>query len=329
MTPATASADRSLRTYPHDLGAWATMTTDDRKRAATNAATNRDVDALIALALAHIEHRRNRPNSDSTRATYAWALRHLLNAWVHVPILQATHDDAERYLAEVERSFSISTAYVCAAAAEALYRALRWAGATDAAPWADVRVKGRDKRRKHQRRDGFTDAEVNLLLKHADDPAERVLVLLGARVGLRSGEMLALRWDDLHTSGKVPHVRVGGRASRRVTLTPEVLSALDALALSPTTDGDTDLERVLPWRYSAALRWRLHALADRAGVTLTPGKSITSLRHACGTELYARTGDLLAVAAHLGHSTLTQTASYIERANETNRPRTTANAAGV
>ena len=304
------------------------LATDDHKRAATNAATNRDVDALIALALAHIEHRRNRPNSDSTRTTYAWALRHLLNAWAHVPILHATHDDAERYLAKVERSFSVSTAYVCASAAEALYRALRWAGATNAAPWADVRVKGRDKRRKHQRRDGFTDAEVNLLLKCADDPAERVLVLLGARVGLRSGEMLALRWGDLHTQGKAPHVRVGGRASRRVTLTPEVLSALDALTLTPTADGD-DLEHVLPWRYPAALRRRLHALADRAGVTLTPGKSITSLRHACGTEMYARTGDLLAVAAHLGHGTLMPTAGYIERANETKRPPTTANAARV
>jgi integrase/recombinase XerC len=329
MTP-TTSAESASQQHPQP---WLTMSASERKRAATQAANTRDADALIELALDHIEHRRRRPASDSTRHTYAWALRHLLDAWAHVPILQPTSAHADAYRAEIERAFTVSTVYVCLAAAGALYRALRWAGATDAHPWADVRVEKRDNRKQHQRRAAFTSAEIEQLLNHATDPAGRALVLLGAHAGLRMREMLTLCWRDVEWDADPPHLQATSNTSTRlVTLTPVLVQALDALlnhVVLNVSDESDDIEHVLPWRSPAGVRKHLRSIAERAGVTLTSGKSVTSLRHAYGTELYARTGDLLAVAERLGHRTLMYATTYIDRASETAASRLSTNAVGA
>jgi integrase/recombinase XerC len=315
MTPTTSAQSANRPHQQHQ--SWLTMSGSERKRAATQAANTRDADTLIELALDHIEHQRRRPASDSTRHTYAWALRHLLDAWAHVPILQPTSADADTYRAEIERAFTVSTVYVCLAAAGALYRALRWAGATNAHPWADVRVEKRDNRKQHQRRAAFTSAEIEQLLNHATDPAGRALVLLGAHAGLRMREMLKLRWRDIEWDADPPHLQAtSNTGTRLVTLTPALAQALDELLNHAVVNVSDDIEPVLPWRSPEGVRKHLRLIAERAGVTLTSGKSVTSLRHAYGTELYARTGDLLAVAERLGHST-TYATTYIDRASET------------
>jgi integrase/recombinase XerC len=318
MTPHNTVTSGPLGLVKHDrkgdrlaaARSWADLPADERKRQAAAAAGARDVEQLVDLTLAYQALKRRA--SDRTRETYAWSLRRLINAWAHVPILRATADDADMYRAELEQRYTVSTVRVHLAAASALYRALRWAGATDAAPWADVRPQKSETRQAHQRRDRFTDAEVGELLKHAAALPDRVLVMLGARAGLRLSELLNLRWVDVHTDASPPHVWVvggkGGR-DRRVLLVPEVVETLDALRRE-LVDG----VHVLPWRSPSRTRQRLRNVADRAGVTLTPGKSVHSLRHACGTAVYGRTRDLLKVAQHLGHRNTSTSSVYVARA---------------
>src|SRR5690606_36868091 len=102
---------------------------------------------------------------------------------------------------------SPSTLQVKLAAARTLYKALRWAGVTDARPFEDVRV-AKDPTPAWDKRRPYRDAEIEALLELAGR-AEKVAVLLGAHAGLRVGEMSELRWSDLDYTKNELRVRNG------------------------------------------------------------------------------------------------------------------------
>lgn len=290
---------------------WHRLTDDERKRRAAEAARDRDADTLADLTLAYLTtHGRA---SGSTRRNYRHAIRRLVAAWEAdgVNLLRPARDAGHLYVRRLEGEHATATVRVHLAGAAALYRALRWAGATEAHPFGDVRVTKPDERHADERRDAFAEAEVAAMLRIAA-PVDAVLVLLGARAGLRLAEALTLRWADVRLAGDEPRLTVrlgkGGR-TRTVELVPELAATLAAWH-AEAPEGP----HVLPYRSQTRARQRLRRLQERAGVRIEPGRAAHSLRHTAGTAVYQATGDLVAVQAWLGHANVSTSRGYVHRA---------------
>jgi integrase/recombinase XerC len=83
--------------------------------------------------------------SKHTRRSYQRGVHDLIQAWAGESLLRPSRDAADIWLRQLEASGKTAgTVRVRLAAAKLLYRALRWAGATDAAPFSDAKP-ARDK----------------------------------------------------------------------------------------------------------------------------------------------------------------------------------------
>jgi integrase len=155
---------------------------------------------------------------------------------------------------------------------------------------------------------------------------DRVLYLTAAMTGLRRGELLALRWQDVDTEAGVIRVRRSyrrgqfgtpktRRSSRAVPLADRLRSELDRhRRISPHTDSE-DLVfahpksgRVLD---PSAVRKRFQATRSSAG--LRPMR-FHDLRHTFGTRMAAAGAPLRAIQEWLGHSDYQTTAIYADYA---------------
>jgi integrase len=184
------------------------------------------------------------------------------------------------------------------ASARALYAALRWAGATDAEPFTDVRVKT-DLEEADEKRQPYPIEVMDALLEVAN-PRDTVLVLLAAHGGLRNGEECDLRWDEVFLDAQ--RIRVlNGKGGK-----PRTVSISLRLAQALTTLGPKPGKKVLDLGPQGA-RAAMRRLCAKAGVTY---QAVHSLRHQAGTRLYRQTGNLKAVAKHLGHSRLESSSIY-------------------
>ncbi len=115
------------------------------------------------------------------------------------------------------------------------HAALRWAGATDAAPFASVRAAP-EKTAPWDRRKPYAPADVERLLA-VTTGQDRVLVLLGAHAGLRVSEALALRHADVRLSDGELDVRDGkGGRARTVPVSESLARALREVAHTDSQD---------------------------------------------------------------------------------------------
>ena len=138
-------------------------------------------------------------------------------------------------------------------------------------------------------------------LKDTLPPDLRRAICLGAYAGLRVSEAAALRWDDMDTDRyRARIMNSKGGKSRLVAISPLLLDELlpDTGANVVTGDDRTHTPASLQRRINRAIR--------RAGVDATFHK----LRHRYGTLAYQATGDLVAVARQMGHSSVVTTAIY-------------------
>ena len=167
---------------------------------------------------------RVRPN---TRASYRTGTRQLLAAFVEVTLLHPEHGAANAWIRSLEEAgLQPATVRARKAAASAFYKALRWAGATDADPFADVHVAA-DPVAPWDKRTPYEDADVNRLVAyartHVEHRATGLVVLLGADAGLRASEMCALRWRDVNLRQNRLTVENGkGGKMRRVDISPRL-----------------------------------------------------------------------------------------------------------
>ncbi len=195
------------------------------------------------------------------------------------------------------------------AAARALYAALRWAGATTADPWRDVKAP-KDPTAAYDKRAPYEEGEIARLLAHAAGE-DRALVLLGAHAGLRVAEALALAWADVDlTTARLTVVAGKGNKRRRVEMSPTLVTALRALAAPGDRAGGA---HVLSYRAPISARRRLALLCTRAGVAY---KGVHALRHSAGTAMYRATGRLEDAQRHLGHATIATTQVYAHWSDE-------------
>lgn len=311
--------------------AWAKLPPDELKRRAAAAAGERDAEQLWALTEAYLflHGSRGAKVSRHTLRAYRRGVLDLVEAWSGENLLRPSRDAGVVYMRRLEAGspepskgqatqaapaapLSAASLQVKLAAARTLYKALRWAGATEARPFDDVRV-AKDPTPPWEKRRPYSDDEVEALLGLAEGP-EKVMVLLGAHAGLRIGEMADLRWSDLDLERGQLRVRSGkGGKAATVSVTKRLRDALEELKLT-TSAGQHEKNRhrdaglVLPWAADHA-RKRFKRVCALAGVDYQSA-GVHGLRHGAGTRYYRQTGDLGRVAAHLRHADIQTTRIY-------------------
>jgi integrase len=280
---------------------WADLNSEERRRRAVLAAQHLNRETLWSLTEAHTSLYGSAGVKMSVRTRRAYKeglgkfLDHAENAGVG--LIRPERDAGPLYMRTLEAGgLSPSSVRVHLAAVRALFRALRWAGATVLDPFSDVRPT-KDKTAAWDKRQPYTDDEVQALIRMAA-PRDRALILLCAHGGLRIEEALKLEWSDVDLPGAVLTVRHGkGGKQRRVTLTPSLVAALKALPQEGLVIGASQ----------TAARQRLRTIAERAR---TRYLGWHAFRHYAGTRIVRQTGNLEYAARHLGHSSIETTRVY-------------------
>ncbi|MDR6221184.1 site-specific integrase [Deinococcus soli (ex Cha et al. 2016)] len=303
-----------LRTTTFDRAkAWGDLNPEERKRRAVLAVRDQDADTLWSLTEAYLTLHGSSGTAISPRTlkAYRWAVnRYLTYAGAQaVNLLRASSSDGVRFVRTVEaEGLSASSTRVQLAGVRLFYAALRWADATQAAPFNDVKPV-REKTAAWDKRSPYTHEEVQVLLEHADERMQ-ALILLCAHGGLRISEALAIRHADINLDGRELTVRHGkGGKQRRVVIGDTLIRALNRLPEQPGS--------LIGGSYPAAVE-RLRRLCLRAGVAY---RGYHALRHYAGTRLTREGASLDDVARHLGHSVLETARIYAKWSDDSLRRR--------
>lgn len=284
-----------------------------RVRAVT-AARDKSFDDLWALTLAYLttETSGGVKTSPHTLRAYRKGVQVLTehardHAW---NLLHPGRREPGMFVATLSASgLKPATVQARVAAASALYRALRWAGATDADPFTDVK-RPKDRTKGIVKNPPYRADFVQAMLAHAD-AQERVLLLLLAHAGLRIAEALAVSWADVDLERRRLLVAHGkGDKARRVPLSAMLREALTALQHEHDPAG-TRSERVLHLKAYSSAYERLQKLALKCGRE-HEFRGFHAGRKYAGTQLYAATKDFTRVAGFLGHEQVDTTRRYVE-----------------
>ena len=278
---------------------------------AVDAAANYEVDGLTQVLMAYMRAGSSQGSrtSEHTLTAYRVAVRTFV-PWAQdngVQLLRPGRRDGGRYLAYLQERpntgrgrggyLSAATIQQYVAGARALYRALDWAGATEANPFANVSPP-QDRSPAIEKRPPYQD-ELDQILEYCE-PRLRALLLLCAHAGLRIGEALQVNTGDI--AGNILTVYGKGGKLRRVPLGKRVREALRGMV--PQADG-----QLFAWTYSQAA-YRMRQASRAAG---HPGfwRGFHAARKSSGTRLYQKVGDFTRVAVFLGHSSVDTTRKYV------------------
>jgi integrase len=139
--------------------------------------------------------------------------------------------------------------------------------------------------------------------------------MLGGYAGLRVSEAAALDWADVDDDDSTITIRESkGGKSRVIPVSPMLIDWL-----GERTTGNVVTGGGTPYTASA-LQQRLNRAIKRAGLDITTH----SLRHRWGMTAYQASGDLLAVAEMMGHSSINTTKVYAEASSDVKRKIATA-----
>ena len=156
--------------------------------------------------------------------------------------------------------------------------------------------------------------EVNAVIRAAEDPRAKLLMLTQWRAGLRVSEALALDVSDLSLDSDLPTIRVRsgkGRKARVVPVHPELAAAFRmALSYGNIAEG-----RLIEAHRSTAWRWVQAAVerAERLGA-IAPGRRVGThtLRHSYARHLLVNGVPINYLSRWLGHSSIQTTLIYLE-----------------
>ncbi|WP_343216575.1 tyrosine-type recombinase/integrase [Deinococcus aestuarii] len=295
--------------------AWTALHEDELRRRATEAARDKNGEVLWDLTLAYLTtlSRVGITISPHTLRSYRTGVRQFLThaedrAW---NLLRPRRNDAAFWITSLtanpggEGRKAAATVRSRVAAANTLYAALRWAGATDAHPFQDVK-QPRDRTEAISKRPPYRETVVHRALGAAERAGRtdlRVLILLCAHAGLRIEEALTLTWPDVDTRHRRLTVRGKGNKVRIVGLSGTLLDALQDHA------GRGKGGRLFTFRYRSGAAYHLRRLMEAEGLRWT---GFHPYRKYNGTLLYKRTRDFARVAHHLGHASVNTTRAYVE-----------------
>ena len=158
---------------------------------------------------------------------------------------------------------------------------------------------------------------IQALVRACGDQALRDAMELLLLTGLRRGELLALRWQDMDLEQGIAHVRATtayapkSRRPRAVPLCREAVTILktrSAIKVGPFLDAKGPT--LSPFRLTKAFK----ALAERTGMSYL---RLHDLRHAFATRaLLDLRADVLTVQSVMGHSDVSVTRRYLHPRSE-------------
>jgi integrase len=141
------------------------------------------------------------------------------------------------------------------------------------------------------------------------------LILVAFRHGLRIGELVALRWDQVDLKQGLLHVRrsKNGSPSNHPLAGPEIRALRQVRRMYPDSSYIFVTERRSPMTASNVRK--LIARAGReAGLPFPAHPHM--LRHACGYKLANDGHDTRAIQHYLGHKNITHTVRYTDLASD-------------
>ena len=162
--------------------------------------------------------------------------------------------------------------------------------------------------------DRYLEPEEFQELLNACDPELRSLVMVAAQTGMRRGELMALRWEDVQWEGRYLMVRAANSKTsegRIVPLNDYVIQAL--VSLDPGKNG-----KVFPFGDFPQYRWkkvRKKLGWDRIDNPRLKGWRFHDLRHLAASVMVMADVPLVKVAKILGHKQLTTTQRYAHLAD--------------
>jgi site-specific recombinase XerD len=168
----------------------------------------------------------------------------------------------------------------------------------------------------------LSEVEVTKVLAACDDDAnlgkrDLAILLLLSRLGLRAGEAIRLRIDDVDWAGGAVTIRAGKtHRERRLPLPQEIGQALiDYLYHSRPKDSPhreiflTHTAPFLPLKDSSAIGKLVHRQMKRAEIT-SSASGAHLFRHTVATQMVRRGASFKDVADVLGHQSLQSTTLY-------------------
>ena len=337
---------RSAPTETLDLAAHhEAWTGANAKTRAATAARDHDHSTLWSLTAAFLANG-DRVSIHTARSYRAGVLMYL--AWATdtgVSILRPDTRTGDHYRTHLTRTYtnananvSVGTVNTRLATARVLYRAFDWIDLEHRDPFRNVKPL-RDARAPEAVRDAYQKDDLARLLEAADDPHDRVALLLGAHAGLRATEMLTLTWDRVTLPAQDANGRWADAGVMLVEGKGKTLGNVpigDALATALAALPRTESGRVLAHVTTASgLRYRIARLATRAGMidSARPkagvGRTVNGkpaprnaatlgvhrLRHRFGTDVVKSCGLAIGQTA-LRHASPTTTARYAKDRDE-------------
>jgi site-specific recombinase XerD len=145
---------------------------------------------------------------------------------------------------------------------------------------------------------------------------DRAILLLLARLGLRAGDIIQLRLQDIDWKGGWIHVSGKSRRHTRLPLTDELGQALVAYINDgrPQIDTDTFFVRcrapIRPFRSHTAVSVIVARAFRRAGVTRPNRGAAHLLRHSVATSMLRHGASLQEIATLLRHRSIATTQIY-------------------
>jgi len=210
---------------------------------------------------------------------------------------------------------------------------LRWAAREELIP-KDITAGLGGYSGKKKKRGTLTDAEMEKLrdYKYWKNRTAYIAFLLSATSGLRSGEIRALRRQDIgekllhirHSYNRIEKLKdTKNHEDRHSILLPSVkILLMELLEKNPTEVGADQFvfysitNPTIPCGDNL-LSKNLHIAINNAGIDVA-GRNICfhSLRHYCGTVWANKTGDMRIVAKITGHKDLSMAAHYADHVHE-------------
>ena len=141
----------------------------------------------------------------------------------------------------------------------------------------------------------------------ARDERHAAFILFSYFHAARRKESLALRGTDV-VNGSVRIVRVKQRKNPIVNVQPVHAREKELLTKYAALAGDG---RVFPYSAGYASRMVQSYIKQAGAYTFARTKSLHSLRHSAGTNLYRGSKDIVAVATYLGHKSIESSRRYV------------------
>ena len=233
--------------------------------------------------------------------------------WGPIPVAQIRYSDVSTWVGELSADLSPSRT-------RHAYRILRVL-LDDAVkdrripsnPASGVTLPSLPKRREHPY---LTHGQVTALADSAPTPGDRALILVLAYCGLRWGEAVALRWEDVDEIRRRLVIRrsLGDVGGRLIETTPKSHAARTIPVPDPAWNALASLShgdgRIFSTPSGSPLRassWRRRALDPALEVSGLPRLSPHALRHTAASLAVSSGANVKAVQRMLGHASAAMT----------------------